>query len=47
MKVYEIPELSKQSRGRLIGNIIKMSEDEKIRDIVIVKDFVKDKEVVL
>lgn len=46
MKVYEIPELSKQSRGRLIGNIIKISEDEKIRDIVIVKDFVKDKEVV-
>lgn len=29
IKVYEIPEASKQARGKLIGNLIKLSEDEK------------------
>lgn len=34
IKVYEIPETSKQSRGRLIGNIINLKTDEKIRAII-------------
>ncbi len=39
IRAYEIPDMSKQSRGKLINNIIKISEGEKIRDIVVVKEF--------
>ena len=46
IKAYEIPDLSKQSRGRLISNIINMSEGEKVRDTVIIKEFAPEKEVV-
>ncbi|PID67462.1 MAG: DNA gyrase subunit A [Fusobacteriales bacterium] len=45
IKAYEIPDLSKQSRGRLINNIIKMSDGEKVRDTIVIKDFSLDKEV--
>jgi DNA gyrase subunit A len=38
IKVYEIPETSKQSRGRLIGNIINLKTDEKIRAIIKTRD---------
>lgn len=46
LKVYEIPESSKQSRGKLISNIIKIREDEKIRAIIKTRDFSSDNEVV-
>ncbi len=46
IKVYEIPETSKQSRGRLIGNIIKLRDDEKIRAIIKTRDFSNENEVV-
>ena len=42
----EIPDLSKQSRGRLIGNIINLSEGEKVRDTIVIKEFSSEKEVV-
>ena len=46
IKVYEIPETSKQSRGRLIGNIIKLRDDEKIRAIIKTRDFSNENEVI-
>lgn len=39
IKVYEIPESGKQARGRLIGNIINLSEDEKVSLIIKVREF--------
>lgn len=46
MKVYQLPELSKQSRGRLISNLLKIGEEEKIRAIIKTRDFSKEKELV-
>lgn len=46
IKAYEIPDLSKQSRGRLIGNIINISEGEKVRDVITIKEFDPKKEIV-
>ena len=46
IRAYEIPDLSKQSRGRLIGNIINLSEGEKVRDTIVIKEFLLEKEVV-
>lgn len=46
LKVYEIPESSKQSRGKLISNIIRIREDEKIRAVIKTRDFSPENEVV-
>lgn len=46
IKVYELPELSKQSRGRLISNLTKIREDEKIKAIIKTRDFSAEKELV-
>jgi DNA gyrase subunit A len=46
LKVYEIPESSKQSRGKLISNIIRIREDEKIRTVIKTRDFSSENEVV-
>ena len=46
IRAYEIRDLSKQSRGRLIGNIINLSEGEKVRDTIVIKEFSSEKEVV-
>ena len=46
IKVYEIPETSKQSRGKLMSNIIRTREDEKIRAVIKTRDFSKDNGVV-
>ena len=43
IKVYEIPETGKQARGKLIGNIIKLSEDESVSTVIKVREFEKDK----
>lgn len=45
IKVYEIPESSKQARGRLISNIIKLQEDETVSTIIKVRDFDKTKDI--
>ncbi|WP_321329553.1 DNA gyrase subunit A [uncultured Ilyobacter sp.] len=39
LKVYEIPEFSKQSRGKLIANLINLQEDEKVRSIIKTREF--------
>ena len=38
LKVYEIPETGKQARGKLINNLIKLSEDEKVSTIIKVRN---------
>ncbi|MGL4393004.1 MAG: DNA gyrase subunit A [Fusobacteriaceae bacterium] len=39
LKVYEIPDFSKQSRGKLISNLIKLREDERVTSIIKVSTF--------
>lgn len=39
LKVYQIPESSKQARGKLITNLIKLREDEKVRGIIRIREF--------
>jgi DNA gyrase subunit A len=38
-KVYELPELSRESRGRAIVNLLNLARDEKITDCLAVRDF--------
>ena len=45
LKVYEIPEFSKQARGKLIENLINLGEGEKVRSIIKVRDFSEEHEV--
>ena len=45
LKVYQIPEGEKQSKGRAIQNLIQLPPDDKIRAIIDVKNF-EDKEFV-
>ena len=45
LKVYEIPESSKQARGKLIANLINLEEDEKVRAIIRTRDFSETHEV--
>ena len=47
IKVYQLPELSRQSRGRLISNILRIGEEEKIRAIIKTRIFDKEKELIL
>ena len=46
IKVYQLPELSRQSRGRLISNILRIGEEEKIRAIIKTRIFDKEKELI-
>lgn len=45
LKVYEIPEGEKQSKGRAIQNLIQIAQDDKVRAIIDVKNL-EDKEFV-
>ena len=38
-KVWEIPQMSRESKGRAIVNLLNLTPDEKIRDCVPVRDF--------
>ena len=46
IKAYEIPESSKQARGKLIENIIRLQEDEKVRFTIKIKEFISKKEII-
>ena len=46
LKAYQIPESSKQARGKLIENIIKLQENEKVRFTIKIREFTKDKEII-
>ena len=41
VKVYELPELSRTSRGRAIVNLLDLKEGEKVRAFLTIKDFEK------
>lgn len=43
IRVYEIPEASKTSQGRVIQNLIELPKEDKIRAYIIIKD-IKDEE---
>ncbi len=45
LKAYEIPESSKQARGKLIENIIKLQENEKVRFTIKIREFTRNKEI--
>ena len=45
MKVYEVPESSKQARGRLINNLIKLQDGETVSTIIKVREFEKVKDI--
>ncbi|QJR15551.1 DNA gyrase subunit A [Usitatibacter palustris] len=45
IKVYEVPQGSRTSRGKPIVNLLKMDEDERINAILPVKEFVEDRYV--
>ena len=45
IKVYEVPESSKQARGRLIGNLIKLQDGETVSTIIKVREFEKERDI--
>ena len=46
MKVYEVPESGKQARGKLIGNLIKLSDDETVSTVIRVREFGENRNIV-
>jgi DNA gyrase subunit A len=47
LKVYEIPDVGTAGKGKAIVNLVNMSREEKIADILAVKDFEVDRYVVM
>lgn len=45
-KVYDIPEGTRVSKGRMIANLLEMQKDEKIATMICVKDFDESKHIV-
>jgi len=46
LKAYEIPEASRQARGQALVNLIPLSAEEKVVDLVAVRDFEEGKNLV-
>ncbi|MGL4980797.1 MAG: DNA gyrase subunit A, partial [Fusobacteriaceae bacterium] len=46
LKVYEIPDFSKQSRGKLISNVIKLEDGEHIQSIIKVAQFSEHRSII-
>ncbi|MGL4403087.1 MAG: DNA gyrase subunit A [Fusobacteriaceae bacterium] len=46
LKVYEIPDFSKQSRGKLISNIIKLEDGEHVQSIIKVAEFSEHRSII-
>ncbi len=38
-KVYDVPQMSRQSKGRSIANLVEMQADEKLAAVLVVRDF--------
>jgi DNA gyrase subunit A len=38
-KVYDVPQLPRQSKGRAIANLLEMQQDEKLAEVLAVRDF--------
>ncbi|MEN6309014.1 MAG: DNA gyrase subunit A [Anaerohalosphaeraceae bacterium] len=47
LKVYNVPELSRQSKGRNIVNLIQIGADEKITSILAVRDFDDKRQLIM
>ena len=47
LKVYEIPDVGTAGKGKSIVNLVNLSKEEKIADIVSVKDFESDQYIVM
>jgi DNA gyrase subunit A len=47
LKVYEIPDVGTAGKGKAIVNLVNVSKDEKIADIIAVKDFDTNENVVM
>ncbi len=47
IKVYEIPQASRQSKGKAIINLLQVSAQEKVAAVLPVKEFLEDKFIVL
>jgi DNA gyrase subunit A len=47
LKVYHVPDVGAAGRGKAIVNLVNMAKDEKIADIVSVKDFDPDRYIVM
>ena len=47
LKVYEIPQASRQAKGKAMVNILALASDERISSVVAVKDFSPDKFLVM
>ncbi|MGL5051928.1 MAG: DNA gyrase subunit A [Fusobacteriaceae bacterium] len=46
LRVYEIPDSSKQARGKLISNVIKLEDGEKVRTIIKITEFSERRSVI-
>ncbi len=38
-KVYDVPQMSRQSKGRAIANLVEMQAEEKLAQVLVVRDF--------
>jgi DNA gyrase subunit A len=47
MKVYEIPTMSRQSKGRNIINLLQLKKDEKVTSIINVHEFDEERQLVM
>jgi len=47
LKVYEVPEASRQSQGKAMINLLKLEENEKIKAYVSVKEFKEDTNLIM
>ena len=47
LKVYEIPQASRQSKGKAIVNLLELKQNEKISSTVLVREFTPDKFLVM
>ncbi|MGE5308515.1 MAG: DNA gyrase subunit A [Deltaproteobacteria bacterium] len=47
LKVYEIPQASRQSKGKSIVNLVQMKQDEKISSTIPIREFSPDKFLVM
>jgi DNA gyrase subunit A len=47
LRVFEIPQASRQAKGKAIVNILQMSQDEKISSVISVKEFTESQYLVM
>jgi DNA gyrase subunit A len=43
-RVYDVPEMSRTSQGRSVANLLSLQENEKVRNVLAIKDFSKEEQ---